>query len=274
MRKSELLSIKQFSELTGIPASTLRYYDKNGIFRPQHKDVNGRRSYQVMQANVAATIKFLASADVPLDLIRLYMARRDDHAASYELLDQQEYAISAQIDKLQQARASVATLKNMIHESDNVSDLDAFTIKRLNERHVAFATVNQPYRPGAYVPAFLKAWRTMEKQGYKGDFPLGGYTRDFADFLSRPWCPDRFFSLNPRGLQLLPAGLYLVGYCRGNYGESEGLRERLEDYVKAEGLSPRGGVYRLYIQNEATCTDPDRYLSKIMIGLQAGEGEK
>jgi hypothetical protein len=45
-------------------------------------------------------------------------------------------------------------------------------------------------------------------------FPVGGYFEDMDAFMKKPSQPTRFFSIAPKGTDLKPAGLYLIGYTR------------------------------------------------------------
>jgi transcriptional regulator, merR family len=44
-RQIEMMTIKQMSELTGVSARTLRYYDEIGLFCPTEKSKAGYRLY-------------------------------------------------------------------------------------------------------------------------------------------------------------------------------------------------------------------------------------
>jgi DNA-binding transcriptional MerR regulator len=274
MGTKELMDIKRFSEYTGIPASTLRYYDQNGIFAPIHKDGNGRRKYHISQVTTANLIKFLVSAKVPLAMIKDFVANRDDYDYTYRTLREQEYQISSQIQDLQLVQQSIGVIKDMINEVERIRDLRAIVLQPQGERHIAVAPENKPFAKGEYYDAFTKAWKVMEGFGYRGNFPIGGYTRNFIDFMKRPWSPDNFFSLNPRGFSTMRAGTYVVAYTQGDYGEDDDVVERLQTFIRERKLKIYNGVYQIYIRDEVTSGNPERYISKVMVRVQDGAGAK
>jgi len=70
----------------------------------------------------------------------------------------------------------------------------------------------------------------------------------------------RFFSNDPKGHEQKAAGLYLVGYTRGYYGQTNDLPERMTAFAKKSGLVFTGPVYNLYLFDEISIDDPNQYL--------------
>ncbi len=70
----------------------------------------------------------------------------------------------------------------------------------------------------------------------------------------------RFFSMNPRGHDSWTEGLYLTGYTRGPYGQTNDLLGRMTAYAKSEGLDFIGPVYCLYLQDEISVIDQNNFL--------------
>ncbi|WP_166239046.1 MerR family transcriptional regulator [Paenibacillus turpanensis] len=69
----QAMTIQLFSDRTGLPASTLRYYEKEGLIRPHVRGENGYRLYTEEQIPIALTIHSLRLADVSLRDIREYL---------------------------------------------------------------------------------------------------------------------------------------------------------------------------------------------------------
>jgi DNA-binding transcriptional MerR regulator len=67
------MTIQNFSIRTGLPPSTLRYYEKEGLIFPDVRGENGYRLYTEQQIPKAITIHSLRQADVNLSDIREYM---------------------------------------------------------------------------------------------------------------------------------------------------------------------------------------------------------
>ncbi|WP_158607022.1 MerR family DNA-binding transcriptional regulator [Paenibacillus ginsengarvi] len=69
----QAMTIQRFSHRTGLPASTLRYYEKEGLIEPHVRGDNGYRFYTEEQIPIALTIHSLRLADVCLRDIREYL---------------------------------------------------------------------------------------------------------------------------------------------------------------------------------------------------------
>lgn len=71
------MTIKLFSQQTGIPASTLRYYETKNLLKPERGGVSGYRLYREEQVQ---TVKFIASlrkAGISIHDIRCYVQASD-----------------------------------------------------------------------------------------------------------------------------------------------------------------------------------------------------
>ncbi len=69
------MKIREFSELTGLSAHTLRYYEKIGLLEVE-RDASGHRDYSRRNIKWARYIKRLADADMPLKEIKKFASLR------------------------------------------------------------------------------------------------------------------------------------------------------------------------------------------------------
>ncbi|MBB6669329.1 helix-turn-helix domain-containing protein [Cohnella nanjingensis] len=72
------MTIQTFSYRTGLPASTLRYYEKEGLLLPEIRAENGYRLYSEKQIPRAINIHSLRQAGISLTDIRSYLAAGDE----------------------------------------------------------------------------------------------------------------------------------------------------------------------------------------------------
>lgn len=82
------LSVAEAAALTGIPADTLRYYERAGLMRePVPRTASGRRIYRPQDIRWVETIAKLRTTDMPISAIRSYteLARRGDETAGQRL---------------------------------------------------------------------------------------------------------------------------------------------------------------------------------------------
>jgi hypothetical protein len=94
-------------------------------------------------------------------------------------------------------------------------------------------------------------------------YPIGGYFDSMERFLGAPSRPTRFFSHDPQGRETISEGLYLTGYTRGYYGQTNDLPLRMAAYAKRNGLTFSGPVYNTYLHDELSTTDPEHYLLQV-----------
>lgn len=69
----DMMTIQMFSTRTGLPASTLRYYEKEGLIVPKVRGDNGYRLYEAEQIPDALKIHSLRQADINLRDIRAFL---------------------------------------------------------------------------------------------------------------------------------------------------------------------------------------------------------
>lgn len=65
------MRIKEFSRITGISPDTLRFYEKEGLLRPE-RDANGYRTYREQDTDWALCLLRLKQMGVPLAKMKEY----------------------------------------------------------------------------------------------------------------------------------------------------------------------------------------------------------
>lgn len=67
-------TIKETARMTGLPESTLRYYESVGILEPAQRDVSsGHRVYAESDIDAILTVSCLNATGMPLDDMRSYL---------------------------------------------------------------------------------------------------------------------------------------------------------------------------------------------------------
>lgn len=107
--------VGEMAKLHNVSAQTLRYYDKIGLFTPEHIDKeNNYRYYDINQFPILDCILFLKKLGIPLDEIKEYFHERDiDKMMS--ILKQQESMLKEEIEilsnHLNSIKSKIETLK-------------------------------------------------------------------------------------------------------------------------------------------------------------------
>lgn len=103
-----MYTIGQVSERTGLPISTLRYYDKEGLF-PYMERVSGARRFSERELETLRVIECLKASGLEIRDIRQFMQWCTEGAGSYpkrrELLKRQKETLEAQMDDLRRSLA-------------------------------------------------------------------------------------------------------------------------------------------------------------------------
>lgn len=69
-----LYTMKDVVELTGIPATTLRFYDKKGLLQFIRRSVGGVRIFTDKDIALLRMIQFLRNVDMPIQEISLFIS--------------------------------------------------------------------------------------------------------------------------------------------------------------------------------------------------------
>ena len=103
-----MYTIGQVSEMTGLPISPLRYYDKEGLF-PHMERVSGMRRFGEQELEALHVIECLKASGLEIRDIRQFMQWCTAGTSSYpkrrQLLERQKETLEAQMDDLRRSLA-------------------------------------------------------------------------------------------------------------------------------------------------------------------------
>lgn len=98
-----MYTIGQVSEMFGLPVSTLRYYDKQGLF-PEMKRVSGIRSFGETEIEVLRLIECLKRSGLEIKDIKQFidwcMEGASTLAQRRELFERQRRTVEAEIERM------------------------------------------------------------------------------------------------------------------------------------------------------------------------------
>ena len=97
-------TISEAAQKTGLPPSTIRYYDKEGLL-PNIKRKNGIRVFEDMDLRLMGLLTCLKNTGMPIKRIRNYVELTSQGDASlqkrYEIIKEQRQFVLDQIEQLQ-----------------------------------------------------------------------------------------------------------------------------------------------------------------------------
>lgn len=263
----DFLSIKEFSKLSGIETSTLRYWDEIGLFSPAMRNPeNNYRYYTPPQIVAVNFITVLGNLNVPLKMIDEIERNRTPEGL-VDLSEQQESILQMRMRKLQESFSIICTRRQLI-KAGLRADTSKIAIEELPERMFILGPPSGRIAEGdGFYQPFVKFRDRAQKLRINLDYPIGGYRESLEVFAAGPAESDRFFSLDPTGNVTWEAGEYLVGYTRGYYGEYGDLPQQMLDHAREQGLTCSGPAYILYLHDEICLKDPSQYLAQISVAV-------
>ena len=99
-----LLSIGELSDRTGVPATTLRYYDELGLVRPATR-VSGRRGYAAAAVRDVGMILFFREIGFSLAEIERFVA--GERQSRREMIDHKLAELAEQQHRIEVARTAL-----------------------------------------------------------------------------------------------------------------------------------------------------------------------
>ena len=123
------MTIKEASQVTGVSADTLRYYERIGLIPPVPRNESGIRNYDEASIGWINFIKCMRGAGLPIEALIEYVAlcKEGDktEASRKALLIEQRDILQQRIESLQK------TLVKLNYKIDNYGHLNQEAIKNI-----------------------------------------------------------------------------------------------------------------------------------------------
>ena len=267
LKQKKLLSVKEFSALTGMEESTLRYWDRIGLFCPsqRHED-NNYRLYTIEQMVAVNFIATLSSLKLPLKTISQARDTRDPQKI-ISLLEQQEFKIDKEMARLQEIHSTIHILRTMYRQGMEATP-GTICLQHLDRMAIIMGPSNTYSRDELFYTALMEYYRQAKRNRVNLSNPVGGYHTNMELLIENPSLPQRFFSIDPKGCNYRPKGDYMVGYVQGYLGQMGDLPERMNAYARENGLLCEGPVYVVYLLDEICIREPTEYLAQVSVQVR------
>lgn len=267
--QGDFLSINEFAKFVGISASALRHYDHMGVFIPARRGTefeNKYRFYSPLQITTVKMIRVLTEIGVPLKTIKeLTQSRTPERII--KLLRKNKDMVAGEIGFLREAHAIISTYLDLLNEAISISETE-ISVSEMPEHRIILGGLNDFNGETGFMREFTRFCDAPHEPTLNMSYPIGGYFEDMAVFLHEPSQPTRFFSLDPKGYEQKATGLYLTGYTRGYYGQTNDLPKQMARFAKKNGLVFSGPVYNIYLTDELSVMDPDQYLLQVSASVR------
>lgn len=262
----DLFSVHEFSKLSGVETSTLRYWDDIGLFSPLKRNPdNNYRYYSLAQLLALNFVTTLSDLEIPLKTIASLRKERDPENF-LRLLEKQERQMDMEMRRLRQRYSIIHARQELIRYGMRV-DENLLEILFREEKALILWPSNEYKEGDTFIEAMANFICKTSDYHINLSFPVGGYYDSMDTFLKNPQRPDRFFSIDPIGAHKRKAGEYLVGFARGYYGDMGDLPQRMAAYAAEKSLKTSGPVYTMYLHDETCTQDASQYLAQSCIAV-------
>jgi len=287
----DYLSVKEFSKLSGIEQTTLRYWDDIGLFSPAKRDPdNNYRYYSPQQIIAVNFITVLSELNIPLKTIgELERERTPEKIVG--LIEAQERILDMEMRRLREAYSIIHTRRELINygmlleEGYNATDgvrtgsgpeaekgewIDEEKVAVLfrTERSYILGPRNEWPEDGSFYEPFVNFCNSADDLRMNLHFPIGGMHDSFDGFVEAAGMPDHFVSLDPTGNRKRSAGKYMIAYARGYYGDFGDVAERMKAFAEKNKVKTHGPVYAMYLLDEVCMRETDNYLVQVSVAVK------
>jgi hypothetical protein len=184
-----------------------------------------------------------------------------------KLLCKHRDIVADEIRFLQDVFSVIGTFSELLSEGISATEPE-IRVSEMPERRITLGDTNDFNGSAGFYREFTRFCDAPHEPKLNLSYPVGGYFDSMDVFMNEPARPTRFFSLNPNGNDLKPAGMYLIGYTRGYYGRTNDLPQRMARFAKKSGVVFNGPVYNTYLFDEISVTDPEQYLLQVSASVR------
>lgn len=265
-------SIQEFSVLSGIESSTLRYWDEIGLFSPvKRKPENNYRYYSLVQLLALNFVDTMSKLGIPLKTIGDLRNERDPEKF-LKILEKKERELDMELRRVRLSSSMIHARQKLIRnglkiEKDGLEN-QIFITDIEDDESLVLWPKNEYQEGDTFIEPLTSFVNHSGEHHVDLGFPVGGYYENIESYMNAPDRPDNFISIDPTGLHTRKAGEYLTGFARGYYGDMGDLPLRLFNYAKENSIETTGPVYLLYPLEETCVQEPSHYLAQCYIAVK------
>jgi DNA-binding transcriptional MerR regulator len=263
----EFFSVTEFAKIVGTTAETLRHYDRVEVFFPEKTDESSNyRLYSSTQITTIKMINVLTEIGVSLDTIKDLVKQRTPEELM-KLLSKQKNILADKLRSLHDTHSVISTFLDLMTEGMCAIEKDLI-VSEMPEKHILLGNPNDYSDTVGFFRELIRFCNEQKESALNLSYPIGGYFDTMDDFVRDPSKPMRFFTIDPRGDSKKEEGLYLIGYTRGYYGETNDLPARMAEYARVNSLLFTGLVYNIYLFDEMSILDRSNYLLQVSASVK------
>lgn len=215
MKKTDnLFTIGEFSQLTGVNAKSLRYYEKIGVLYPAWIDPdNSYRYYTLAQGGLVRSIQYYVEAGVPLELLRNYIDPATQRVHFREQIAYGIEAVKQKIEKLEQFLQKSEMLQQKMSRCEQLRKSSHPVSEVLPEKHYLLTPAGDRITCRKYGVLLKRFLLDLKNEGLKVSSEIGILSRrsgeSYRNYVFADIQPENRDIRNDRRCFYLPGQRYL-----------------------------------------------------------------
>ena len=264
--------VGEVARLFKLPASTLRYYDEIGLFKPKYTDPEtSYRYYGVEQFQVLDTIIFLRKNGFSLKDIQHQLDKRTPET-TMDILKKKLEEVRMEICWLQRSAARIENKISTIEEGIKLAGHPALTFQYFPKRPVSYLYFDKPVdliEEGDDI--YLKDRETLSSQSIENNGFFTGDIGTIVDMESlKQEGPVKYIGLfellhGENSNEYLNEGLYASYPHIGPYEDMRKSYQLVLRQLKEEGYKLEGIPVEISVLDEAVIKESDHFVTLIQI---------
>lgn len=264
--------VGEVARLFKLPASTLRYYDEIGLFKPKYTDPEtSYRYYGVEQFQVLDTIIFLRKNGFSLKDIQHQLDKRTPET-TMDILKKKLEEVRMEICRLQRSAARIENKISTIEEGIKLAGHPALTFQYFPKRPVSYLYFDKPVdliEEGDDI--YLKDRETLSSQSIENNGFFTGDIGTIVDMESlKQEGPVKYIGLfellhGENSNEYLNEGLYASCPHIGPYEDMRKSYQLVLRQLKEEGYKLEGIPVEISVLDEAVIKESDHFVTLIQI---------
>ena len=260
--------IREVARLFGLHPDTLRYYEEQGLLRPQRGE-NGYRLYSIQDICDLSVIRELRQLEMPVEEIRQYMVRRTV-SGTLELLRREQSLIDLQMAQLRRLRRDVEKRADALEQGAQ-APLGQLEIQQLPPRR-CYCLKGKMIKESEIDLHLQRLEKEHEELLRSIDSRLLGAVLDSGAMERQIY--DRFSAVlilgeNARdGNWWLPEGEYACVRYGGSYEKTWQVMPRLLGELEKMGRQPEGPALELYLVDIYDTDQEEEFRTEIQVRLK------
>lgn len=270
------LTIGEISKFTGVPISTLRYYDSEDIISPIYKDTKSNyRYYSEMQIPVLRIIYYLKRLGFSNDSIKSHL-KTLNYSHTLELISQLIFDTKEEIKKLQKLHKELVKnseqIKNLISIEEKIN---SFFIEESEKIKAIYVTIAESNDEEKFIKAAFKKLSLYTLNTEKELLPIGvcALTIPQENIENKSYRETKLLYMKDikefKEKITLPKQKYACMYCKGSLLNKKENIDKLLAWIEDNKLTKsEGDILLHFLAGPGFIKDPKEIMYIIKVPIE------